>query len=101
MSMLGSQENTTTLMDGIPSQQQPTSVLLRTAKIVALAKPDDPSIQILLRKENEKQPQQHLPEGSSLLAIGTSLEEFDLEVLREEKPNVIFIGHPGVRVLCK
>jgi len=38
-----------------------------------------------------------LPEGASLLAIGATMDDFDVERLRKEEPNVIFVSHPLAR----
>ena len=38
-----------------------------------------------------------LPKGANVLAIGASLEDFDISKLKEQKPNVLFVSHPNAR----
>jgi phosphoglycerate dehydrogenase-like enzyme len=38
-----------------------------------------------------------LPEGSQLLAVGGSMQDFDVERLRESGANVVFVSHPNSR----
>jgi len=60
--------------------------LVKNAKILSLSNEKDPS--------NDPLHKGDLPEGSSLLAIGSKMEEFDIPALQEEKPNVLFVSHP-------
>lgn len=62
--------------------------IVRKAKIISLSNPDDDA--------NSRLHHGTLPEGTSLLAIGTKLKEFDIEKLQKEQPNVIFVSHPKV-----
>lgn len=59
------------------------------ARILSLADPDDPN-NVPLHKGK-------LPEGAELLAIGTTLEQFDVEMLKAAEPNVLFVSHPKAR----
>ena len=59
------------------------------ARIVCLSDPNDPNNDPLYHKD--------LPEGCRLVAVGASYEEFDLELLQREKPNVVFVSHPKSR----
>jgi hypothetical protein len=63
--------------------------IVRKAKIISLSNPDDDA--------NARLHHGTLPEGTCLLAIGTKLEEFDMEELQKEQPNVIFVSHPKVQ----
>jgi hypothetical protein len=63
--------------------------IVREAKIISLSNPDDDA--------NSRLHHGTLPEGTCLLAIGTKLEEFDIEKLQKEQPNVIFVSHPKVQ----
>ena len=56
--------------------------IVRQAKIISLSGPDDSSNRALHGGA--------LPPGATLLGVGASLEEFDLEKIREEEPNVLF-----------
>ena len=62
--------------------------VIKEAKIVCLSDPDDKDNEPLYRGGDK------LPEGSSVLAVGTALEDFDLEALKEAQPNVVFVSHP-------
>lgn len=62
--------------------------ICKEAKIISLSDANDPANFPLHKGE--------LPEGASLLAIGSSVEEFDIAKLEEEKPNVLFVSHPLV-----
>ena len=63
--------------------------ICQQAKIISLSTPDDPACAALHTAD--------LPQGASLLAVGTKMEEFDVKVLQEEKPNVLFVSHPLAR----
>ncbi len=63
--------------------------VVRCAKILSLSYPDDPN--------NEPLHNGDLPEGAELLAIGTSLEQFDVELLKAAQPNVLFVSYPQAR----
>jgi hypothetical protein len=69
------------------------AVVTRSARILSLSSADDPA--------NVPLHQGDLPEGANLLAIGTKLEEFDVETLKLQKPNVIFVSHPLVRTTIR
>ena len=62
--------------------------IVKKAKIVSLSNRDDPA--------NAPLHTGTLPEGSSLLAIGCSIEDFDIPTLQQEQPNVLFVSHPQV-----
>ena len=59
--------------------------ITQPAKIISLADPEDPNDAPL-----HKGP---LPEGAELLAVGTSLEQFDVEMLKTAEPNVVFVSY--------
>eukprot|EP00934_Nitzschia_sp_Nitz4_P001527 Nitzschia sp. Nitz4//scaffold175_size95217//53359//54690//NITZ4_004726-RA/size95217-augustus-gene-0.25-mRNA-1//-1//CDS//3329538948//1527//frame0 len=59
------------------------------AKIVALSVPGDANNLALTDGE--------LPEGAELLGVGSTIEEFDLEALREAEANVIFVSAPQAK----
>jgi phosphoglycerate dehydrogenase-like enzyme len=77
----------TTREDSTPSDF--SGPVTQQARILSLADPNDPN-NVPLHKGV-------LPEGASLLAIGTSLEEFDIETLKAAEPNVLFVSHPKAR----
>lgn len=64
------------------------TAITREAKIISLSSPDDDA--------NSRLHHGSLPEGATLLAIGTKLDDFDLDELTKAQPNVIFVSHPKV-----
>lgn len=60
--------------------------IIREAKIVSLSDPYDDANSALHDGE--------LPIGARLLAVGTNMDEFDIDALRKEEPNVLFVSHP-------
>lgn len=67
---------------------QTTTAITREAKIISLSNPDEDA--------NSRLHHGTLPQGATLLAIGTKLDDFDLDYLKKEQPNVIFVSHPKV-----
>jgi len=67
-----------------------SKAIVKPARIVSLSDGKDDANRALHEGK--------LPEGASLLAVGASLEQFDVEVLRKQQPNVIFVSHPMARV---
>lgn len=63
--------------------------IVQHAKILSLSNPDDPN--------NAPLHKGTLPKGAELLAIGTSLDQFDVEMLKAAEPNVLFVSHPKAR----
>lgn len=59
--------------------------IIKPAKILSLSEP--------LQGANQALHTGPLPDGASLLAVGTKMEDFDLAALRQQEPNVIFVGH--------
>eukprot|EP00980_Cylindrotheca_fusiformis_P006104 scaffold1312_cov122-Cylindrotheca_fusiformis.AAC.3 len=76
--------------ESAPKSYDSNKPIIKQAKIISLSAKDDPA-NVMLHKSSS------LPDGASLLAIGTTLEEFDMVQLMEEKPNVIFVSHPKAR----
>jgi len=72
---------------------QPTSKfegpITKEARILALCDPSD--------AYNKPLYDGPLPEGSKLLAVGSSLADFDQESIIDQDPNVIFVSHPKAR----
>jgi len=71
---------------------QPTShegPISKEARILALCDPSD--------EYNKPLYDGPLPEGSKLLAIGSTLADFDKESIITQNPNVIFVSHPKAR----
>jgi len=60
--------------------------IVKQAKIVSLSDANDPA--------NDPLHKGDLPEGSSLLKIGSKMEDFDIPALQKEEPNVLFVSHP-------
>lgn len=71
--------------------------VIQEARIISLSDPKDPANDPV--NDAAKDPSaQVLPEGASLLAVGESLEDFgDLNALKAQEPNVIFVSHPLAR----
>ena len=65
--------------------------IIKEARIVCLSDPDDKDNQALYEGGD------NLPEGSSVLAVGATLDDFDLAALKEAQPNVVFVSHPKAR----
>ena len=63
--------------------------IVKEAKIICLSDPADP--------DNERLYSDDLPQGSKVVAIGSSIVDFDILTLREQQPNVVFVSHPKVR----
>ena len=72
---------------------QPTSqyegAITKEARILALCDPND--------AYNKPLYNDPLPDGSKLLAIGSTLADFDNESIINQNPNVIFVSHPKAR----
>lgn len=72
---------------------QPTSqyegAITKEARILALCDPNDAYNKPLYNGP--------LPDGSKLLAIGSTLADFDNESIINQNPNVIFVSHPKAR----
>lgn len=72
---------------------QPTSqhegAITKEARILALCDPNDAYNKPLYNGP--------LPDGSKLLAIGSTLADFDNESIIDQNPNVIFVSHPKAR----
>ncbi|KAL3802058.1 hypothetical protein HJC23_010814 [Cyclotella cryptica] len=63
--------------------------IIREARIIALSDPNDAYNLPLYNGP--------LPEGSKLLAVGSSVEDFDKDEIIDQKPNVMFVSHPNSR----
>jgi hypothetical protein len=63
---------------------------MKEAKIICLSAKGDNADSALCSGEN-------LPDGASILAIGETIDDFDLELLKEQKPNVMFVSHSKVQ----
>lgn len=73
-----------------PEDYSASKPIVNAARIVCLSDPNDKSNSALYGGEN-------LPEGSKILSIGTSINDFDTEMLKNEKANVIFTSHAQAR----
>lgn len=71
-----------------------TKPIIREARIISLSDIHDPANKAL--NEAVKDPSK-LPMGASLLAIGGKVKEFDLETLKQQKPNVVFVSQSNAR----
>lgn len=65
--------------------------VVKEAKIISLSDVNDPSNGPLHNSTDS------LPEGARLLAAGGSIEDFDLEMLKREGANTIFVSHSLAR----
>jgi phosphoglycerate dehydrogenase-like enzyme len=64
--------------------------VVKQAKIISLSDPNDCANKPL----NEAK---ELPAGAELLQIGSSMEDFDIDKLRKQGANTIFVSHPAAR----
>ena len=74
--------------ESTPRTFSSSNPVVKHAKIVSLSIADDPA--------NAPLHKGALPEGSSLLAVGTNIAELDIERLKQEEPNVLFVSHAQV-----
>ena len=63
--------------------------LVKNAKIISLTDINDKSNDLVNNGAKT------LPDGAELVAVGGSVEDFDVEMLRERGANVIFVSHPA------
>ncbi|KAG7338410.1 D-isomer specific 2-hydroxyacid dehydrogenase [Nitzschia inconspicua] len=66
------------------AQDSSNKSIVNEARIVSLAMKDDPS----------NVPLENLPEGATVLAVGSTIDELDIPTLQQQKANVIFVS-PG------
>lgn len=71
-----------------------TQPIIKNANIICLSDANDVANAQLYNNNNNNSLLLGLPQGSKVLAIGTSIQDFDLTILKQEKPNVIFISNP-------
>ena len=72
-----------------PESYTSSKPITNSARIVCLSDPNDKNNEMLYNGSS-------LPEGSKVLAVGTSLDDLDLEMLKREKANVIFLSYAKV-----
>ena len=70
-----------------PQQYDKSKPIIQTAKIISLSDINDPAND-LINKNNNK----NLPDGAQVVAIGSSIIDFDLQNLKQIQPNVIFVS---------
>jgi hypothetical protein len=63
--------------------------IIKEARIIALCDPED--------SYNEPLYKGPLPEGAKLLAVGSTLADFDKDEVVSQNPNVMFVSHPNAR----
>jgi len=68
--------------------------IIKSARIICLSDPNDDNNAALYGTSTTTSV---LPEGSKVLSIGSSIEDFDLDMLNKEKANVIFVSHAKAR----
>lgn len=73
---------------GKPSQRR--GPVVREARILALCDPDD--------VHNEPLYAGPLPDGATLVQVGTSLDDFAAASVADREPNVVFVSHPAARM---
>eukprot|EP00594_Rhizosolenia_setigera_P000672 CAMPEP_0178946296 /NCGR_PEP_ID=MMETSP0789-20121207/4207_1 /TAXON_ID=3005 /ORGANISM="Rhizosolenia setigera, Strain CCMP 1694" /LENGTH=386 /DNA_ID=CAMNT_0020626273 /DNA_START=173 /DNA_END=1333 /DNA_ORIENTATION=+ len=66
-----------------------TTDIVKKARILSLSDLND--------KNSESLHSGELPEGCELLQIGATLSDFDLDSLKKNPPNVLFVSHPNAR----
>ena len=80
-------------IDDKHKQQEPP---IKEARIISLSPPNDPNNLPLEGSKSNSNSKYKLPTGAKLLAVGATMEELgNLELLKKENPNVIFVS-PGV-----
>eukprot|EP00814_Leptocylindrus_danicus_P017105 CAMPEP_0116034802 /NCGR_PEP_ID=MMETSP0321-20121206/19891_1 /TAXON_ID=163516 /ORGANISM="Leptocylindrus danicus var. danicus, Strain B650" /LENGTH=355 /DNA_ID=CAMNT_0003511317 /DNA_START=242 /DNA_END=1309 /DNA_ORIENTATION=+ len=62
---------------------QSTTTITKTAKIISLSNPDDDANRDLA----------NLPDGAEIIAMGSSMSDFDIDALQKSGANVIFVAH--------
>lgn len=62
----------------------------REARIISLSDPKDDANKALYFGQ--------LPDGAKLLAVESLYENFDINLLKQQKPNVLFVSHPKVYI---
>lgn len=67
-----------------------TAPVIKPAKIISLSDPDDAANFPLHKAEK-------LPQGAEILSIGSCMKDFDIEKLRAQGANTIFVSHPASR----
>ena len=72
-----------------PKQYDQSLPIIKQAKIISLTAVEDDANDAL-----NKGP---LPEGAELIAIGGSIDDFDIVSLKSQEPNVVFTSHPKSR----
>jgi hypothetical protein len=72
-----------------PQNYTSNAPIVKHAKIISLSDVKDDANAAVNHGE--------LPQGASLLAIGGSMDDFDIEDLKQQEPNVVFVAHPKVR----
>ena len=70
-------------------QYSASKPIIKQARIICLSDLNDKNNDLLYNGSK-------LPEGSKVLSVGTSMDYFDLEMLKKEKANVIFVSHAKV-----
>ena len=68
--------------------------VIKQAKIISLTDVNDKANGLLL---NDSGGSKNLPAGAEIVAVGGSMNDFDLDMLREKGANVIFVSHPHSR----
>lgn len=75
----------TSIRKQYPESKQP----IKEARIICISDPQDDANKLLYNEENLEQ--------SKVLAIGSTVEDFDFQRLNDQKANVIFCSHPAAR----
>mmetsp|Transcript_30583 Transcript_30583/g.45579 ORF Transcript_30583/g.45579 Transcript_30583/m.45579 type:complete len:214 (-) Transcript_30583:601-1242(-) len=65
--------------------------IIKQARIICLSDPEDANNNALYKGDDE------LPAEAKVLAVGSTIEQFDIEMLKAANPNVIFVSHPNSR----
>jgi len=83
-----------------PGQYLVSSPIIKEAKIICLSDPNDGSNSMIYSYDAEQGKcvsSPCLPQGVEVIAVGTQIDDFDVEKLKGEKPNVIFCSHAKAR----
>ena len=75
--------------ESTPQNYASDAPIIKHAKIISLSALDDDA--------NAAVNSGNLPQGASLLAVGSCMDDFDIHQLQQEEPNVIFVAHAQAR----
>lgn len=75
--------------ESVKQNYKSSAPILKQANIISLSAVDDDANSAVNTATS-------LPNGATLLAIGSELQDFDIPTLKQQNANVIFVAHPKV-----